>query len=139
MRTRTARFTALAVVAAAGTLAVSQAALATTATGHQDPHLKVVSTLAPTKLHLGGTLHATVTVTNTSSTPRKVSISWEYDTPNSGEAAIMSPITIKPNATWTHKFSKTASEAGKYKLIIQASEGKAASKTSKATATASAA
>jgi hypothetical protein len=139
MRTRTARLTILAAAAAAATLAVCQVALATTATGHQDPHLKVVSTLAPTKVHVAGTLHATVTVTNTSSTSRKISISWEYDTPNSGMGTVMSPITIKPNATWTHKFSKTAPEAGKYKLIIQASEGKGgASKTSKATSTASA-
>ena len=138
MRIRPARLTILAVVATAATLAVCQVALATTATGHQDPHLKVVSTLAPTKPHVGGKLQATVTVTNTSSAPRQVSISWEYDSPSSGFASQMSPITIKPNATWTHKFSETASQAGRYKLIIQASEGKGASKTSKATATASA-
>ena len=111
MKIRPARLTILAAVATAATLAVCQVALATTTTGHQDPHLKVVSTLAPTKAHVGGTLSATVTVTNTSSSPRKVSISWEYDSPNSGFASQMSPITIKPNATWTHKFSKTASQA----------------------------
>jgi hypothetical protein len=138
MRIRTARLATLAATAAAATLAVGQVALATTSTGHQDPHLKVVSTLAPTKLHTGATLNATVTVTNTSSVTRRVSISWEYDTPTTGMGVGMSPVSIKPNATWTHKFSKTASQAGKYKLIIQASEGKGASRTSKATATASA-
>lgn len=110
-------------------------AAANTTTGNQNPQLRVTAALTPNAAKTGSKFHAVVTVTNTTSRTRQVSITYEFDGPTSGMGTAMSPIPIKPHATWTHTFSPRAGSAGKYKLIMQAKD---AAGTSKTTATASA-
>jgi hypothetical protein len=116
-------------------LVLAASALANTHTGHQNPDLKVVATLLPNTVKVGGTLKATVRVMNTSTRTRKVGISYQLVGPSSGSGVAMSPIPLKPNASWTQSFTMKASDAGRYKLSIKATDANGASR---ATATASA-
>lgn len=116
--------------------AIAGVAVANTTSGNQNPQLRVTASLTPNSVNTGATLHGVISVTNTTSKTRHVSITWEYDTPNSGMGTAMSPIPIKPHATWTHTFNPTSRAAGKYTLIMQAGDAKGSSKTT-ATAKAS--
>jgi hypothetical protein len=75
------------------------------------------------------------TVTNTTDHSYRVSITYEFDTPSSGEAAGSSPISLAPHTSWKVTFTRRAREAGAYKAIIRAHD---ALGTSHATATATA-
>jgi uncharacterized protein (DUF58 family) len=110
-------------------------AYATTVTRHQNPHYRVTAALTPTQASVGDRLTVSFTATNTTDHSHRVSISYEYDTPNSGEAAGSSPISLAPHTSWKVTFTRRAREAGAYKAIIRAHD---ALGTSHATATATA-
>ena len=115
---------------------IAGVAVANTTSGNQNPQLRVTASLTPNSVKTGATLHGVISVTNTTSKTRQVSITWEYDTPRSGVGTAMSPIPIKPHATWTHAFNPKARVAGKYRLIMQAGDARGSSRTT-ATAKAS--
>jgi hypothetical protein len=112
---------------------VAGVAVANTTSASQNPQLRVTAALTPNAAGVGGKFHAVLTVTNTTSRTRQVSITFEFNGPSSGMGTAMSPIPIKPHSSWTHSFSPKASAAGRYSLGIQAKD---AAGTSKTTATA---
>jgi uncharacterized protein (DUF58 family) len=111
------------------------AAYATTVTRHQNPRYRVTAALTPTQVSVGERLTISFTVTNTTDHSHRVSISYEYDAPSSGEGAASSPISLAPHTSWKVTFTRRAREAGAYKAIVRAHD---ALGTSHATATATA-
>ncbi len=110
-------------------------AYATTVTRHQNPRYRVTAALTPTQVSVGERLTISFTVTNTTDHSHRVSISYEYDAPSSGEGAASSPISLAPHTSWKVSFTRRAREAGAYKAIVRAND---ALGTSHATATATA-
>jgi hypothetical protein len=113
----------------------ASAAHATTATRHQNPRYRVTAALTPTQVSVGERLTISFTVTNTTDHSHRVSITYEFDTPSSGEAAGSSPISLAPHTSWKVTFARRATDAGAYKAIVRAHD---ALGTSHATATATA-
>lgn len=113
----------------------SAVAYATTVTRHQNPHYRVTASLTPTQASVGQRLTISFTVTNTTDHSHQVSISYEFDTPSSGEGTASSPISLAPHTSWKVTFTRRARQAGAYKAIIHAHD---ALGTSHATATATA-
>jgi uncharacterized protein (DUF58 family) len=120
------------VIVVAGASAV---AYATTVTRYQNPHYRVTASLTPTQASVGQRLTISFTVTNTTDRSHNVSISYEFDTPSSGEGTASSPIPLAPHTSWKITFTRLARQAGAYKAIIRARD---ALGTSHATATATA-
>ncbi|HET7429526.1 MAG TPA: hypothetical protein VFJ66_08725 [Gaiellales bacterium] len=109
---------------------------ATTVTRHQNPHYRVTASLLPTNVTVGGRLKVSLTVTNTTSRVRTLSIDWEYDGPSSSEGGGIAGIRLAAHASWTKTFSRTAADAGGYKAVVRATD-RAGTSHAAATATAS--
>jgi uncharacterized protein (DUF58 family) len=113
----------------------SALAYATTVTRHQNPHYRVTASLTPTQASVGERLTISFIVTNTTDHSHRVSISYEFAAPSSGEGTASSPILLAPHTSWTVKFTRRAREPGAYKAVIRAHD---ALGTSHAAATATA-
>ena len=112
---------------AAALLALSvlaTAAVANTVSGHQNPHLVVVAKVTPTQAHLGDTIVARATVTNT--TKRTLTIDWDvtWETPTSGVGSASSGQRLKPGASVHQVFRRrvTAGSKGAYTLSVEAAD-----------------
>jgi uncharacterized protein YfaS (alpha-2-macroglobulin family) len=105
----------------AGVLAA--ASFATTASGHQNPHYRVVARLMPDTVAVGGRFSTSVTVTNTSGRARDVEIQYDVSGPTSGFGVAFSPVRLRAGQTWTRRFTFRADDRGRWELTVKAQDG----------------
>jgi uncharacterized protein YfaS (alpha-2-macroglobulin family) len=108
---------------------------ATTVTRHQNPHYRVTASLLPTTVAVGGRLTVSLTVTNTTARARTVTIEYGFEGPSSGEGGGIAGLRLAAHASWTKTFHRTASEAGRYRATVRATD-RAGTSHAAATATA---
>jgi uncharacterized protein (DUF58 family) len=101
---------------------LAAASLATTSSGHQNPHYRVVARLVPSTVAAGGSFSANVTVTNTSGRAREVLIQYDVSGPTSGFGVGFSPVRLRAGQTWTRRFTFRADDRGRWKLTLKAQD-----------------
>jgi uncharacterized protein (DUF58 family) len=119
----------LLLVVTAGTLAA--VSLATTTSGHQNPRYLVTASLTPTNVPWHGDFRATVTVKNTSSVRRTLTIEYAVLKPGSGSGFAFAAVQLRPGQVWSRALTIHANARGDYSLTIKARDGAG---TSRATA-----
>ncbi len=116
-------------------LAVSPAAIATTATGQQNPDLEVTVSLTPDRATDGDVVGASGTVVNVSGKRQSVTITAVLVDPTGASTSTSRTVALKAGESWTYSANYTVrpdDPRGTYELTVSAT---AKNGTSTATAT----
>jgi len=109
-------------IAAVALLALPATVSATTATRHQNPHLRVTVSLTPTKASVGQRLHITCTVTNTGQRQHRIEAGCDWEGDGHSVGVGVAGLVLQPHHSWTHAFTPLAAHAADYRATVSAKD-----------------